>query len=132
MPAIDKCHDQFVRAMQKDGWKVELQPYTIVVKGRRFYIDVRLRKNRNWIIVVEVKCFSGDELLELYIAIGQYLLYRSMLEQLGIQRPLYLAVPKTAYSGILKDIAMPLISSLRINLIVVDMKKEKVEEWLEW
>lgn len=48
---------------------------------------------------VEVKCFSNlaEHIRDLYIAIGQYIVYQAMLDELNNPTPLYLAVPKTAY-----------------------------------
>lgn len=100
MPRLDQCHSQIVRALEKTGWIVGDRPYILPVAGRRpLQIDLYARRATNGspqtIIVVEVKCFADEraELNELYTAIGQYTLYRSLLRQRGITDFLFLAVP---------------------------------------
>ena len=138
MPAIDKCRPQFVRALQKLGWEVDPKPYTLDVDGRRrLMIDVfaRQQQGRSWrkIIVIELKCFSDEksELLDLYIAIGQYLIYRNLLKQRGYDYTLYLAVPRHAYEGVFQQLAMPLINEIDVKMIVFNLENEVIEQWLD-
>jgi hypothetical protein len=83
MPALDSCHPQVVRALEKAGWNVSPVPHAIRVPGRRYPLLADMRANRDEasIIVVEVKCFLDDPIAELYVAIGQYMIYRSLLRQ---------------------------------------------------
>jgi hypothetical protein len=84
-------------------------------------------------MIVEVKCFpeTVSALGELYTAIGQYLIYRSLLRRANITDPLYLAVPSTAYEGILQEIGMPVVNEVRIKMIVVNLDDEVIKQWLE-
>jgi hypothetical protein len=84
-------------------------------------------------IIVEAKCFDDIriELNELYTAIGQYVVYRSLLKERQVTAPLYLAVPKHAYEGIFQQIARDVTHELGIKTIVVDIDNEVVEQWLE-
>jgi hypothetical protein len=52
MPALDKCHDQVVRAFAKEGWAVLKSPFMIDVEARRAYMDVLFSRG-----TVEVKIF---------------------------------------------------------------------------
>jgi hypothetical protein len=73
---------------------------------------------------VEVKCFSDEdaETTDLYAGLGQYLVYRSLLNEAD----LYLNVPVTAYESVFR----PAVSENRIKMIVVDLDKEVFAEWL--
>ena len=90
MPAIDVCHSQVVHALQKDGWTVDPQPFTIRVQRRRGFIDIIANQSINGtsqqILLAEVKCFQDQASWtnDLYAAIGQYIVYRTMLEQINI------------------------------------------------
>jgi hypothetical protein len=59
MPALDSCHLQVVRSLEKAGWKVSPVPHAIRVPGRRnpLLADMRAVLDQSEIIVVEVKCF---------------------------------------------------------------------------
>ena len=66
---------------------------------------------------------------DLYTAIGQYLVYRTMLRELGKSLPLYLAIPTKAYYGVFQRLVPSLIDELKINVIVVDLGQERIELW---
>jgi XisH protein len=138
MPKLDQCHDQIVHALQKAGWDVSQNPYVLPVAGkRRFFIDIYAERGQmnglQSIVVVEAKCFENPdtELNEVYTAIGQYVIYRSWLLQKGLGDRLYLAVPVHAYDGVLRQVAMATISEIRIKIIVVDVDREEIQQWLE-
>lgn len=132
MPALDQCHEQMTNALRKAGWHVDAKPYALrLTSGRRFFIDIKAQRGQNEIIVVEVKCFADNQVNELYTGIGQYLIYRSLLERQGISRSLYLAIPSTAYIQIVQELAMDVITNAKIKLVVVDIDHEVVEQWLE-
>jgi hypothetical protein len=132
MPALDQCHEQIANSLRKAGWKVDDKPYVIrLISGRRFFIDIQAQRDQNEIIVVEIKCFADNQINELYTGIGQYLVYRSLLERKGISRSLYLAILSTAYIQIVQELAMDIIVAEKIKLIVVDVDQEVVEQWLE-
>jgi hypothetical protein len=84
MPKLDQCHEQVVRALQKDGWVVNT-PYSLFVHKRRAYVDLsamrQVNGTRQQILLVEVKCFADRKSSadELYGAIGQYIIYRMMM-----------------------------------------------------
>jgi hypothetical protein len=134
MPALDQCHEQVVRALEKEGWRVGKKPHAITVPDRHpLYIDLKARRGRSDIVVVEVKCFADkpSQLNELYTAIGQYAVYRNLLRQKGSPLALYLAIPKSAYEGVFAQIAMPVIAEFAIKMIIIDLDREVVEQWSE-
>lgn len=138
MPQLDHCHDQVVRALQKVGWDVGENPYILPVEGRRrpLQIDIYAHRTMNshpeMIIIVEVKCFGDErsELNDLYTAIGQYIVYRNLLRQRNITDDLYLAIPLHAYEGVFRQVATPIMDEIQLKMIVVNLDKEEIEQWL--
>ncbi|MBC7810644.1 MAG: fatty-acid oxidation protein subunit alpha [Burkholderiales bacterium] len=137
MPALDQCHHQVVRALQKAGWIITNQPYNVSALDRQVYVDVRavqsVNGHREQILLLEVKCFL-DKLsitTELYIAVGQYIFYRTMLKELNDDTPLYLSVPETAYVEFFDEIVRRIMRENRIKLLIVDLKTETIVRWIE-
>ncbi|HLA44256.1 MAG TPA: element excision factor XisH family protein [Aggregatilineales bacterium] len=135
MPAVDNCEPQVVRAMEKDGWQVVRRHYLIRLgKGRgAVYADLRLQKDEAQILIVEVKSFErrGSQMDDLYQAIGQYMVYQKALALAGQREPLYLALPETAFRRLrVHDAIQATIQDAKIKLILVDISREEVVEWV--
>jgi hypothetical protein len=138
VPKLDECHHQVVHALEKAGWVVAPRPYTLYIdKTHRLHIDIEARFQQKGhvrsVMVVEVKCFDDPDTAttDLYTAIGQYLVYRALLEQKQVAIPLYLAVPEEAYQGIFRRMAMPVIQQNRIKILVVQLSDEVIAQWLD-
>jgi hypothetical protein len=87
------------------------------------------RENRR--IAVEVKSFiRRSEVEDLQSALGQYLLYRSLLERDDPGRTLYLAVPNDAFQGVFSSaLGRVAREDYRLSLVVFDPEKEEFTEW---
>lgn len=137
MPALDSCHPQIVRALEKDGWKVRKNPLVLETPLSHFFIDIIAERpvelNDREVVIVEAKCFSANRAytVELYQAIGQYLIYRDLLIRLQINDPLYLAIPLTAFESVFRLLAMETIQKSAIKLLIVDMEREVIIQWLD-
>lgn len=136
MPQLDSCHPQVVKALEKVGWSVTPDPFVLLLdKIHRLYIDIEAYRpsDRRTIMIVEVKCFhdTSDETTDLYLAIGQYMIYRGLLEQRNIEAPLYLAVPESAYRGVFQRMAMPVVHGNHVKMILVDLDREVIKQWIE-
>ena len=64
MSAKDLYHDQFRAALEKDGWTITHDPYTLTFGGRDVFVDVgaeRLIAAEKGIekIAAEIKTFRG-------------------------------------------------------------------------
>lgn len=106
MPAKDGYHDTVVRALSKGGWTIVSEQVALILEERRLWIDIRAAKeSENAIILVEVKGFERAPSPVEYLAnaTGKYALYQAVLDYLGIDIPLYMAVPEAAYHGILSE-----------------------------
>lgn len=68
---------------------------------------------------------------ELYLAVGQYIVYQLALSRLDQTRTLYLAVSDIALKELL---SMPagqfVVTELPLNLIFVDVESHEVTEWI--
>jgi hypothetical protein len=137
VPALDTCHPNVVRALSKAGWSVASKPFVLKLShGHTLYIDLEAAREEETgertILLVEVKCFpeTSAETSELYTAIGQYLVYRDLLKERGIEFDLYLAVPIEAYQDVFARIAISTITENQIKMVIVDMDREVIIQWL--
>ena len=64
-------------------------------------------------------------------AIGQYVLYRLLLEQVDSERELYLAVANTTFDGIFSEpIGELVMRELPMKLLIVDIEAVEVKRWI--
>lgn len=98
MPARDIYHETVKSALQKAGWIITHDPFPLQIGKKRLSADLgaeHLISAEKGIkkIVVEIKSFVGQsDVKDLEQALGQYVLYQQILNEMGIERSLYLAV----------------------------------------
>ena len=80
-----------------------------------------------------MKSFLGKSgITELERAIGQYILYRSLLRRGEAERGLFLALPVEAYLAVLDSVSgEELISEEAIKLVLFDVVEEAIRQWIE-
>lgn len=129
MPALDQCHPQVIRALEKDGWEIVASPFTLTVhRDALLFVDVRAQRLENGeskvVLLVEVKCFpeGSSDTRELYIALGQYLIYRSILKQKELAATVYLAVPSDAFHNVISRLGLAAIRDNQVKMVVVDVE----------
>jgi hypothetical protein len=136
MPAIDQCHQQVVHALQRDGWNVLPNPYTLSVEQETLlFIDIRAQRTseeRKEILLIEIKCFPEGraDTHELYVAFGQYLVYRSIARQKTLNAEVYLAVPTFAFDDVISRLGLPAVRDNQIRIVVIDIEHEVIRQWL--
>jgi hypothetical protein len=136
MPRLDDCHLQIVRALEKEGWKVS-NAFHIRTQKRVVYIDALAWRGTNGesqqILLAEIKCFPDTQAAttELYLAFGQYILYRAVLAEVNNPTPLYLAVPEHIYQTVFDSTTRRAVSDNRIKLLLVDLDTETITRWNE-
>jgi hypothetical protein len=137
MPSFDKCHEQVIRALQNDGWRISEQQVPMKFDRRRVFIDLLATHGANGsrqeMALIEVKCFSDPQNTshEIYTAIGQYILYRAMLRELEVEIPLYLSVPEGIFNDIFDVVVHRAITESQIKSVVINLDKERVVRWNE-
>ena len=83
-------------------------------------------------IAVEIKSFFGrSEITELERALGQFVLYQTLLERRDPERILYLAVPNVILNNLFEDsIGKLLIEDGNARVFGFDPETEEVTKWL--
>lgn len=83
-------------------------------------------------ILVEVKSFVGEsEVKDLEQALGQYVLYRQVLNEIGDNRELYLAVTATIFNSVFNiELGQVLLRNKIIKLVVFDDITEEIVQWI--
>ncbi|WP_421800500.1 element excision factor XisH family protein [Haliscomenobacter sp.] len=101
--ARDKFHSNAREALVKEGWNITDDPLRIPIDGSYLEIDLAAEKvfaaeREGQKIAVEVKSFLNKSFMaDFHEAMGQYLDYRSALEDVEPDREVYLAVPESAF-----------------------------------
>ncbi|HEY9297122.1 MAG TPA: element excision factor XisH family protein [Phormidium sp.] len=137
MPAKDIYHDTVKRALQKDGWIITHDPFPLQIGRKRLSADLGAERLINaekgtQKIVVEVKSFVGrSDVKDLEQALGQYILYRQVLNEMGIDRSLYLAISQPIFNSVFTiELGQVLLKNQIIKLIVFDDKSEAIVQWI--
>ena len=134
MPMIDDCQAAIERALAKDGWRISQSQMYLQLGGRKIYIDLEATKNTNGqrqqLMLVEVKCFPEMSSREIYQAVGQYMVYRYILEEAQIQTPLFLAILAFAYEALFTDAIRQGMDKDGIKQMIVDINSEVIVEWI--
>ncbi|MDX2270466.1 MAG: element excision factor XisH family protein [Cyanobacteriota bacterium] len=137
MPAKDIYHDTVKRALQKDGWTITHDPFPLQIGKKRLSADLgaeQLISAERGLqrIVVEVKSFVGSsDVKDLEQALGQYVLYRQILDEMRIWRSLYLAVPQPTFNSVFTiELGQVLLKNQVVKLIVFNDESEAIVQWI--
>lgn len=137
MPQYDMYHDTVKRALQKDGWTITHDPFTLRYGRKRVYADLGAEQlisaeKGSKKIVVEVKSFVGpSDVKDLEQAIGQYALYRQLLDKFEPERLLYVAVPTKILTSVFEEgLGALFLENQMLRLIVFDHQKEVITQWI--
>ena len=136
MPAKDIYHDTVKNALVTDGWTITHDPLRLKWGSNILYVDLGAERlltaeKANRKIAVEVKSFvSHSNLADLENALGQYILYRDILEELEPDRLLYLAVHEEVFETIFQEsLGQMLIQKNQLKLIVFNKAEEVIVKW---
>ncbi len=70
-------------------------------------------------------------MLDLEQTIGQYVLYRMLLNKIDPEREIYLAVTDIIYDEIFNEsIGKLVINELSMQLIIIDSKQKDIKRWI--
>ena len=139
MPAKDRYHEAFVRALEKNGWTITDDPLTLVLFGTDLLVDlgaerVMAAERKGERIAVGIKSFiKPSPVQDLKEALGQFMLYEQALRRIpaNADRILYLAVRGTAYQSVfVEGIGRVLMDSHTLRLIVFDDTTEEISQWI--
>lgn len=137
MPKLDIIHNSVKNALVKDGWLVTDDPYVIQYRRTTLYADLGAERpiaveRDGQKLVVEVKSFIGaSKIQDLKEALGQYDIYRYLLEETVPDRKLYIAISTIAYNTFFtQDVAQLILNRHQLPIIVVDLETEEIMQWI--
>lgn len=138
MAAKDKFHNAVKQGLEKENWRITHDPLKLeYAVDERVEIDLGAERilgaeKAEEKIAVEVKSFLNDSALaDFHTALGQFLNYRLVLEEIEPERTLYLAVPITAYESFFqRELAKASVKKYQVKIIVYDPVKEEITLWI--
>ncbi|WP_204105469.1 MULTISPECIES: XisH family protein [Spirulina sp. CCY15215] len=136
--AKDKFHESVKQALIKEQWTITHDPLRIEFgEEDKIQIDLGAKQilgaeRTGQKIAVEIKSFLNDSaMFDFHLALGQFLNYRLVLEEIEPERILYLAIPLTAYqSFFLRDLPKAAIQRYELKLLVYDPMNEAIVKWI--
>ncbi len=137
MPKLDIIHDEVKNALIKDGWTITDDPYLIQYRRTTLYADLGAERpiaaeREGQKLVVEVKSFMGaSKIQDLKEALGQYDIYRYLLEETAPERKLYIAISNVVYNTFFtQDVIRLILHKHHLPIIVVDTEAEEITQWI--
>ena len=110
MPARNIHHHAVIRALQADGWTITHDPLLIPFGDRRLFVDLGAERltigaeRGSERIAVEIASFVADSpVRDLQEAVGQFVVYRALLNQAEPERVLYLGVATRVWETVLSE-----------------------------
>ncbi len=135
--AKDIYHDTVKTALEKDGWTITDDTFTMSVGKRDVFVDLAAEKpltaeRQGQKIAVEVKSFiSPSPVKDLQNALGQYILYAELLALSEPDRILYLAIREEIYLDFFSEpIVQIVLANYPIKLIIFDPIEEVIVKWI--
>ena len=137
MPADDTIKPAVVTALQKDGWTITHDPYTLRYGTDRLLVDLAAAKalvgaeRGEERIAIEIKSFVSPSLLnEFQTALGQFMVYAMLLREVDPERRLVVAVSEVAYQNLIaKPMVEFVLQKQPIPFVVVRLSTEEVVSW---
>ncbi|MCL1463345.1 XisH family protein [Argonema galeatum] len=138
MAAKDKFHNAVKQGLEKEKWLVTHDPLRLeYAVDERVEIDLGAERilgaeRGEEKIAVEIKSFLNDSALaDFHTALGQFLNYRLVLEEIEPERILYLAVPSAAYESFFqRELPKASVKKHQVKIIVYDPVKEEIALWI--
>lgn len=137
MSRRDDLHGVVRVALERDGWRITHDPLLLQGGSHNLYVDLGAERilaaeRGEQRIAVEIKGFTGrSEITELERALGQYVLYETLLRKSHPGRSLVLAVPAAVYESLLSsELGRTLQEAFPLRLMVFDPIEEEVRRWV--
>ena len=136
MAAKDIYHDDVRGALIKDGWTITDDPFRLRWGKKDYYVDlgaeqVIAAEMAGRRIAVEIKSFIGPSIVDdMEKALGQYLIYRSILTRRQPGRELFLAVPRSIAKLFDEPLGQLLLEDYQLRVVVFHAKKKEIIRWL--
>jgi len=136
--ARDLFHYNVREALEKENWHITNDPLRIPIGGSHLEIDLAAEmvfgaEKGGLEIAVEVKSFLSKSFMNnFHEAIGQYLDYRSALEDFEPNRIVYLAIPVSEQNHSLFQgrFIQKRLREEEVKLIIFDPIQNLILEWI--
>ncbi|MGI8980881.1 MAG: element excision factor XisH family protein [Pirellulaceae bacterium] len=137
MPAKNIYHVVVIEALEADGWTITDDPLKMRYGGRDFYVDLGAERTPIGAekgerkIAVEIQSFLNQSIVrDIEEAVGQYDVYRTLLQENEPKRSLYLAVPQRIRKALLVEpFGRLIVAKLNLSVIVFNEQKKRIIEW---
>lgn len=137
MPARDVYHEAVKNALIDDGWMIIADPFIIKYEDAELYADLAAEKpiaaeRQGQRIVVEIKSFLGKSpMTDFHNALGQYMVYRGLIQLTEPDYQLFLAIDDLTYSDFFhRPSIQAIIHQNNLHLLVVNISQERIEQWI--
>lgn len=137
MPAKDICHDTVKNALIKDGWRILADSYFLQYEDAQLYADLLAEKTllaeqNNRTIVVEIKSFvNPSPMRDFELALGQYMVYRDVLDLSQKHYDIYLAIKDTVFESFFQRKSIQsIVKRHQIEFIIFNHEKEEIVSWI--
>lgn len=136
MAAKDIYHDDVCSALIKDEWTITDDPFRLRWGKKDYYVDLGAEQvigaeKSEHRIAVEIKSFVGASVVDdMEKALGQYLIYRSILRRRQPDRELFLAIPKGIAKLFDEPLGQLLLDDYDLRVLVFHPKKREIIQWL--
>ncbi len=138
MARRDIYHNAVKQALITDGWIITHDPFAIPFGTHNLFVDLGAERliaaeKAGQRIAVEIKSFVGHSAVDdLENALGQYILYQSLLKRREPERTIYLAIPLGTYEGIFSTpLGQVILEDYKLKLIVFDPVQEAIRQWID-
>jgi hypothetical protein len=138
MPRRYLYHQAVRTALEKDLWTITHDPLVLPFGGRDLFVDLAAEapiaaEKDGRKIAVEIKTFLGaSEVTDFERMLGQYTLYRTVMEDEEPGRSLYVAVTEAIFTGFLREIpAEKVLRKVQVKLLVFNPEQEVILQWIE-
>jgi hypothetical protein len=135
--AKDIIHEPVKNALIKDGWTITHDPFPLKIGQKNLSADLGAERlisaeKGTRKIVVEIKSFVGhSNVKDLQQAIGQYVMYRQILDESERDRLLYLAITEEIFELVFKiELGQLFLKNNLLRLVVCDRQQEVITQWI--
>jgi hypothetical protein len=139
MPASDQYHDTVVRCLTNAGWTIIKEQYAVVVADdndnfRRLFIDIAARSQTDQIVLIEVKSLEHSPIHQFMMLVGQYITYRTALDYIDNDTPLYVAITQADYDIMIEHPLAQRVMKDRLDqpvpFVIFDPIAEEIVKWI--
>ncbi len=135
--AKDIIHDQVKNALIKNGWTITYDPFTLKYGGDKVFADLAAERiiaaeQNGEKIVVEIKNFTGISAIQDFkVALGQYMLYLTVLQQVLPEYKLFIGISEETYKNVFQRKMIQLVvQQHKLPLIIVNVEAEEIVKWI--